>query len=302
MKLHYFQCRCGNVGDDLNPWLWPRLLPDAFDADESHLFVGIGSILNERLPDAEAYSVVSTGVAGKLPNFAKASWDFVALRGPLSKEKVGVTDDIPLLDGAYLVPIFFSPDKVARVDVGYVPHFKSAQEGLWQAVCEQAGLKLVDPRQPVEKFINELSTCKHVISEAMHGAIIADAYRIPWLPVKAHPHINEFKWVDWTQSLSMSIDFVDVEPTYAGDKRLSFIDRAKLETKRVAQAAGLFPKNWTPPARRVAASTRRHVQRVAETLSNLARAGNYQLSDARLLDSKIDHLVSGLSHRFKIGT
>ena len=33
MKLYYYKAPLGNFGDDLNPWLWPRLLPDIFDDD-----------------------------------------------------------------------------------------------------------------------------------------------------------------------------------------------------------------------------------------------------------------------------
>ena len=31
MKLFYCQLPDGNFGDELNTYLWPRLLPDAFD-------------------------------------------------------------------------------------------------------------------------------------------------------------------------------------------------------------------------------------------------------------------------------
>lgn len=37
----------------------------------------------------------------------------------------------------------------------------------------------------------------------MHGAIVADTYRIPWIPIKLYPYINEFKWNDWALSLNI---------------------------------------------------------------------------------------------------
>jgi hypothetical protein len=36
MKLYYYQDSKGvkNFGDDLNPWLWSKLIPDVLDDDE----------------------------------------------------------------------------------------------------------------------------------------------------------------------------------------------------------------------------------------------------------------------------
>lgn len=35
-----------------------------------------------------------------------------------------------------------------------------------------------------------------VLADAMHAAIIADAMRVPWLPLITSPQINTFKWLD----------------------------------------------------------------------------------------------------------
>ena len=51
MKLFYWK-EDQNFGDAMNVWLWPRLLPSNLDADDSTLFVGIGTLLNHRVPVA----------------------------------------------------------------------------------------------------------------------------------------------------------------------------------------------------------------------------------------------------------
>lgn len=35
----------------------------------------------------------------------------------------------------------------------------------------------------------------------MHAAIIADAFRVPWVPMVTSPQINTFKWLDWTSTI-----------------------------------------------------------------------------------------------------
>ena len=51
MKLHYCRTPSGNFGDDLNTWLWPTLLGETFfDTNEDSLFLGVGTILNQKIP------------------------------------------------------------------------------------------------------------------------------------------------------------------------------------------------------------------------------------------------------------
>ena len=43
---YYFKGKVPNFGDDLNAWLWPKLIPEVLDDDESRaMLLGIGSIL-----------------------------------------------------------------------------------------------------------------------------------------------------------------------------------------------------------------------------------------------------------------
>ena len=61
MQLYYFKDRHGNFGDDLNPWLWGQLLPEVLRGPSDELFVGIGTLLNHRLPAAPIKHVFGSG-------------------------------------------------------------------------------------------------------------------------------------------------------------------------------------------------------------------------------------------------
>jgi hypothetical protein len=90
MKLIYFRGHVPNFGDELNPYLWDRLLPPGLlDEDESELFLGIGSILFDTYPAGPRKYVMGSGYAGYtgLPPVHDGSWDVVFVRGPRTAAK-----------------------------------------------------------------------------------------------------------------------------------------------------------------------------------------------------------------------
>jgi len=49
MHLWYWMAPKGNIGDDINPWLWPRVFgEDFFCETDPDRFIGIGSVLDDR--------------------------------------------------------------------------------------------------------------------------------------------------------------------------------------------------------------------------------------------------------------
>ncbi|MCC9601447.1 polysaccharide pyruvyl transferase family protein [Stieleria sp. JC731] len=291
MKLYYYQSKSGNVGDDLNPWLWPRVLDRRLDADGDHLLIGIGSILNNRIPVAREYTVLGAGLAGQPPRLDVGRWDFVALRGPLSKAGVEVDSNIPLLDPAYLmVSEFPAGNRESCEEIGYIPHFRSIDIGAWESVCDYSGLKFIDPRWHVEKFLKALWKCDRVITEAMHGAILADAYGIPWLGVKAHGQVNSFKWSDWGQSLDLDFNLQLIPATWKGEGGLSITKRSKIELKRFAKFIGVFQDGWSPIESRRTKSSSEEIKETASLLRRISESSDFLLSDQRLREAKTEHL------------
>ncbi|MDO6709189.1 succinoglycan biosynthesis protein exov [Aliiglaciecola sp. 2_MG-2023] len=294
MKLYYFKAEDGNVGDDLNAWLWPKVIGEVLDDDNSHLVIGVGTLLNHRIPLAEKYSVLSSGVGyGSAPPLSTGMWEFIALRGPKTQEAVNAKEVGCLLDGAYLMPRYFQPDTKKRYPVAYIPHVDSVKFGQWQEVCKMADIKFIDPRWPVEKFINELNSCEKVLTEAMHGAILADAYDIAWHPVKAYDYINDFKWQDWAQSLSLDITFSIIPPTWKGDIGLNAKSTIVNKIKRLSKSLGYLPQSWTPPP--TPQSKKGHLQKVAKQLLNLAATQEFKVSDKSLREKKTDQLVTTIN-------
>lgn len=291
MKLFFYKAPQGNVGDDLNEWLWPKILSGVLDDNHEHLLIGIGTLLNHKIPPAKKYTVLTSGAGyGDLPNLSVGEWSYIGLRGPLSKKLLGVSSSkLSLLDGAYLLPKYLPLKNKPRYKLGYIPHVDSISHGLWEDVTDIAGIKLIDPRWPVERFVEELSSCEKIITEAMHGAIIADAYNIPWQPTKAYDYINAFKWNDWAQSVNIDLSLNVIDPTWAGDTGKSIKRKAINTTKRLILSTGLSPENWSPvmPSR----SSESTLENIAKSLVKNSKEHRFYLSCQELKENKTSYLL-----------
>ena len=130
MRLFYYQTAApsANFGDELNPWLWPRLLP-AFDGSSKNVFIGMGTVLNDAIPswvnEAENAIFFSTGVGyGRSFRFIKQPlhWRLYCVRGPLSARKLNQPQSLAITDGAALLKRFFQAGSLCRTSIQVLVH------------------------------------------------------------------------------------------------------------------------------------------------------------------------------------
>lgn len=219
MQIVYYKDPVGNFGDDLNALIWPRVLPDDVRAAPDTVMVGIGSLLDQaRFRDVDTVGkrvfVMGSGAAyGRLPDDS-ARWTYCAVRGPLTATVVGhpeaaATDSAALLAGLPdLVPRAARPDEIL-----FMPHHRTLVNSRWQAAAERAGMTFVDPQWKPDRILACYGRAKLVVTEAMHGAIVADTLRIPWIPVMISPEVSIFKWRDWASSVELDYCPVALPPT-----------------------------------------------------------------------------------------
>lgn len=248
MKLYYYKDPQGNFGDDMNPWLWDRLLPDLLDDNnEEHLFVAIGTVLSHRLPQARRYTVFGSGVGyGDKPNTGIGEWDIRFVRGPLSAEALQLGEGSHITDPAILVSEFM-PEVPKQHKFGFVPHHDSVRNFNWEPLCIKAGIHYISPQQSPETAMREIASCEVIIAEAMHGAIIADSFRIPWIPVRCYPHILDFKWRDWCLSMGLDYRPTEIPSVYKMQDGDNFSKKLKTKIKRYLKRLNIWSTNWTEP-------------------------------------------------------
>src|SRR5439155_14985318 len=87
--------------------------------------------------------------------------------------------------------------------------------GSWRAICQDLGIEFLDPRTDSRDVVRRIAAAEKVIAESMHAAIIADAFRVPWVPVALSREISPFKWADWSLSKGLDYEPVCLPPSNA---------------------------------------------------------------------------------------
>ncbi len=221
MKLYYAgpdnpsDIEVGNFGDKLNLWLWPRLIPNILDDDETVAFVGIGTLINKRLekrlPNTRLRVIFSSGVGyGKYLKKLDETYKVYCVRGPVSANWLGIPRDLAIIDGGVLVRRYFNSERQIKYKYSYMPHYNFAGLG-WEEVCKTLNFGYISPLWPVDKVISCICQTEILLAEAMHGAIVADAFRVPWVPVTSHPTILSLKWQDWCASVNLEYQPMSLE-------------------------------------------------------------------------------------------
>ncbi|WP_428539378.1 hypothetical protein [Rhodopila sp.] len=211
MILYRWQGRAANFGDELNTLLWPRLLPDFFDDDPAVRFLGIGSILDRRHASAATKLVAGSGYGGyEAKPVLDRSWIIHWVRGRRTAARLGLEAALALGDPAVLLPRALGLPAACGHDVGFMPHFESAGWGAWQSVAAMAGVRLIDPRDPPPAILQAIRGCGLLLSQALHGVIVADALRVPWVAIRPLAQVHQAKWLDWAEMMALRPRFRDL--------------------------------------------------------------------------------------------
>lgn len=223
-----------NFGDGpLNRFLLPRLFPKLVLGPRapSHALLGAGSLLGlwpelRGVPPGAPLLVFGSGLQYGRPRPLPAGSRVFCVRGAWSARALGLPERLGVADPALLLPHFLPRDREAvagrmgryrKWDYGR-PRWSGASPRRVAAEILRAGqaLRLRAARRrrertgpgPVlessrtgpslEGFLRRLWRCERVETDAFHVAVAADAYGIPWRPLRWEP-----KWADHFERLGL---------------------------------------------------------------------------------------------------
>jgi succinoglycan biosynthesis protein ExoV len=129
--------------------------------------------------------------------------------------------------------------------------------------------------------LGEMAGCSLIVSEAMHGVIVADALRIPWIALTPLAAVHGPKWGDWGAAMDLDIAFQRLSPSSLGER---------LHLSRLAQRNGRFRKLIERNGKRLdAVAPDLFVERAARALRRAACA-TPQLTRDTALDRSRDRM------------
>jgi hypothetical protein len=232
--------RRGNLGDALNllvldafgltahrsPASEPPKAPD-HGSPLTPTLLAIGSMVDDRvIADRHARCVVwGSGWRGNpLSDATRALLDVRAVRGPHTAAALGLTGQVPLGDPALLLPRILDPDTLRRtrrptgrppvrraIVVPHVNHISGAPE-VGCDVTVTAGVRQTDlwgrfSTTDVVRRVRSIANASFVLAGALHAAVIAQAYGVPWAAWRGPDVDCPAKWDDWAAYLGIELEF-----------------------------------------------------------------------------------------------
>lgn len=205
-----------NFGDALYEILLPEKVYKDFDEDPNHLYFPIGSVICDEV-------ILDTLGLGLKPVFINCGWrgepldselvaecDFIGARGPYTQRELarhGVEVEVTG-DPAYQLPKVVqkgAPNALAIV----VRHIKDQsdydQNSVFELKADALFSPVVETKEDTIEFIQKISGARFVLAGAMHAAMVAHAYGVPFAPLKGHNGYIDCpdKWVDWLTNIGV---------------------------------------------------------------------------------------------------
>ncbi len=216
MKLYY--AKGVNFGDVLNKWLWHKLIGNLLDDDDGTLFVGFGTILNTyRLGKFRDHRklIFGAGCGYYPPIKLDSSFKIYCVRGPLTAGILELPPSTSVTDSALLINQIHLPTRNKIHKFGVMPHHNNLLREKVKESCNTLGFLYIDPNisreNSIDTVIGHITSCDTIITEALHGAIVADSIGVPWIPAMLNYQVLSFKWRDWALSLNLKNPFTKLD-------------------------------------------------------------------------------------------
>lgn len=181
--------------------------------------LGVGSVLH--LANRNSIIIGSGFISEKKAKKISRAKKVISLRGQLSYQESGLKVDEIYGDLAVLTSLLYPKVKTYEFALGIVPHYVDYEE-INLRFREDRTINVIDIRAGHNEFLNELNSCKMILSSSLHGLIAADSYNIPnvWIEPQGEIIGGKFKYIDYYTSTKSDSKRIQSYPLSNGIKAL----------------------------------------------------------------------------------
>jgi pyruvyltransferase len=232
----FWEIRYSNSGDFVTPMLLKRYgFTPVHSYPQDALIFSCGSLLEKVPADFSGY-ILGTGFMYRdsIRSFDKAR--ILAVRGELTRNKIGAPKDIVLGDPGLLVSQFLSSRQKKQYKLGIIPHYVDKKDPRIGRICEKYNrdVLFIDIQSDLLDVVRNIDKCELILSSSLHGLVFADSLGIPnvWMILSDRVSGEGFKFHDHNSALGKSQDPVFV----TGDETLSdFMMRASVPSSSTVE-------------------------------------------------------------------
>ncbi len=208
-----------NFGDDLGPLIIRRTTGRAvkYAPLSSCDLVGPGSVLRAvaRKRSSNKPAIWGAGLIEPASNLELDDLPFLAVRGELTRNCLGLSEACVLGDTGLLVDCLLGPAPGRRGGIAFVPHYVDKQLPVVRAIAEHPHVTLVDVRADPIDVARSIQTSDLVLSSSLHGLVAAASFGIPcaWLRMSDLIIGGRWKFLDFQTAIGLTLSEVDLRNT-----------------------------------------------------------------------------------------
>jgi len=174
--------------------------------------LAIGSILNLAITRGAQGRVWGSGLRAPLDATGTAAareLDYLAVRGPWTRDILNLAASTPLGDPGLLAPLLVPRREQAGARPILIPHFTAwgAAEARRSVSRASSSLQVVEPSLPPLVVLRRIAASPAVFSSSLHGVIVAHSLGVPAVLVEQHEARGgepEWKYADYYRSMDVA--------------------------------------------------------------------------------------------------
>lgn len=215
-NLPLYWLRAWNFGDLLNPILYRFItMQEAVWSDQSPKILAIGSVMSMAKPGDIIWGPGC--ISADTPLSCDNTTDFRAVRGPhtaelLRRRGIDLPAKIPFGEPSSLLSRFIPPSRDRNETIGFLPHYID-----YGQVRQLPGdVRLLSPATEPIQLIEQITSCRFVVSSSLHGLCVAEAYGIPAVWVELADNIvgGQFKFQDYYAATGRTVQPINWRTRY----------------------------------------------------------------------------------------